>query len=101
MQVLIDNLLMHARIGTEEPSFSTCDCNVIVDRAIREVSADPDAAGAAIRRGELPTVVGNPDQLLLLFRNLLTNAVKFRAEKTPRVEVSAGSDGEQWLFLGS
>ncbi len=98
MQVLIDNLLTHARIGTEEPAFSTCDCNVIVDRAIREVSADPDAADAAIRRGELPTVVGNPDQLLLLFRNLLTNAVKFKAEKTPRVEVSAGSDGEQWLF---
>lgn len=97
MQALIDNLLTHARIGTEAPSFSTCDCSVIVDRAIREVSAEA-GADAAIRRGELPTVVGNPDQLLLLFRNLLANAVKFKAEKTPRIDVSAGADGEWWVF---
>lgn len=98
MQTLIDDLLTYSRIGTERETFSACDLNALVDRAIGQVAAESETADASVTRGELPTVSGDPAQLLLVFRNLLSNAVKFRAEKTPRVDVSARVVGDDWVF---
>jgi signal transduction histidine kinase len=98
MQSLVDDLLTYSRIGTEGATFSHCDCNDIVDRAITQVLVEGESPGATLTRSELPTVLGDPPQLLLLFRNLLANAVKFRAEKIPRVDVSARESGDQWIF---
>jgi signal transduction histidine kinase len=36
--------------------------------------------------------------LIQLFQNLISNAIKFRGEETPRIHVSAERDGEGWLF---
>jgi light-regulated signal transduction histidine kinase (bacteriophytochrome) len=35
-------------------------------------------------------------QLCQLFQNLLTNAMKFRGEKPPRIHISAESEGDFW-----
>ena len=48
-----------------------------------------DAAGATLEVGPLPEVDGDPRQLRRLLQNLVGNAVKFRGEPAPRVEVSA------------
>jgi light-regulated signal transduction histidine kinase (bacteriophytochrome) len=43
-------------------------------------------------------VFGQASQLGQVFQNLIANAIKFRGEAPPRVNVSAQRNGKEWLF---
>jgi signal transduction histidine kinase len=43
-------------------------------------------------------VNGDPVQLYQLFQNLLSNALKYRGESAPRIEVSAALGPSEWVF---
>ena len=55
-----------------------------------------EESGAVIAHDPLPMVMADPQQLGQLFQNLLTNAIKFRGEGPPRIQISAARDGEEW-----
>jgi signal transduction histidine kinase len=92
---LIDGVLTYARAGELRRE------RVALHAVMREVAADLrpglEAAGAALEVGELPEVEGDPRQLRRLLQNLVGNAVKFRGEASPRVEVSALPDEREWV----
>jgi signal transduction histidine kinase len=47
----------------------------------------------------LPVVRGSRSHLIVLFQNLIGNAVKFRAaDRPPRVQVNAALAGADWQF---
>jgi light-regulated signal transduction histidine kinase (bacteriophytochrome) len=37
-------------------------------------------------------------QLAQVFQNLISNAIKFRSEKVPEIEISAEKKADEWLF---
>ena len=43
-------------------------------------------------------MTADSSQLVQLFQNLIGNALKFKGEQRPRVEVRAERDGSYWLF---
>jgi signal transduction histidine kinase len=92
---LIDGVLTYARAGELHTE------RVALGDVMGEVAADLrpslEAAGATIEVGELPQVEGDPRQLRRLLQNLVGNAVKFRGEQPPRVEVSADRGPEDWV----
>jgi signal transduction histidine kinase len=92
---LIDGVLEYARAGELQRE------RVALDRVMSDVSADLrpalDETGAALQVGALPEVDGDPHQLRRLLQNLVGNAVKFRGEEPPRVEVSALHGSEGWV----
>jgi len=54
------------------------------------LSVELNESGAEVRTGRLPTVIGDRDFLVLLFQNLLQNAIKYAWERvTPEVAVAA------------
>lgn len=85
MQLLVDDLLGLSRVSSRplrrEP--------VPLDDALGEALANLDGrmreTGARIEAGPLPTVLGDPVQLVQLFQNLVGNAVKYRRPGTPPV----------------
>jgi signal transduction histidine kinase len=55
--------------------------------------------GARVTLGELPTVSGNPPQLIQLVQNLIGNGIKYCEEKIPAIHVIAKThEGGVWLF---
>jgi signal transduction histidine kinase len=92
---LIDGVLDYARAGElqREP--------VALDRVMGDVEADLrptlDEVGATLGVGVLPEVDGDPRQLRRLLQNLVGNAIKFRGEAPPRVDVSALKGSEAWV----
>ena len=96
---LIDGVLDYARAGELQRE------RVALDRVMGDVAADLgpslDEVGASLDVGALPEVEGDPRQLRRLLQNLVGNAIKFRGEAPPRVEVSAFQGGEGWVVTVS
>jgi signal transduction histidine kinase len=98
MQALINDLLAFSRVGRTAQRREPVSCAVLLAQAWANLAADVRRARATIEVGELPVVLGEASLLTAVFQNLLSNALKFRADEPPRVTVSVRRDGEFWLF---
>ncbi len=99
MQELIKDLLMFSRAGRDTGhSIEEIDADSVLDEALANLKRSIDESGAAIVRGTLPRVAFDRMQLMQLFQNLISNALKFRGGVTPRVEVGAARVGDAWQF---
>ncbi|MEU4034973.1 sensor histidine kinase [Streptomyces collinus] len=99
MQNLINDLLAFSRVGRVHNEQQTVDLEKVVTRTLGDLSVSVEETGADITHDALPTVVGDPTQLGMLWQNLLSNAVKFRSpDRPPRIHVGAERDGDTWRF---
>jgi PAS domain S-box-containing protein len=98
MQTLISNLLSYSRLDRRPGEFSQVDCTAAARTALFNLTRAVQEAGAIVEIGELPTVCADETQMVQLFQNLMANAIKFKADQPPRVQVSARNVGGEWLF---
>ncbi|HUA85816.1 MAG TPA: ATP-binding protein [Bryobacteraceae bacterium] len=99
MQQLIRDLLEYSRAvhPEQEPSRAT-DLNQCLDEAISVLSVRIEEAGAMLVRCPLPTVLGDGPQMGMVFRNLLSNALKYRRADVPlRLEIGAEKRDGEWV----
>jgi light-regulated signal transduction histidine kinase (bacteriophytochrome) len=98
MQILINDLLQYSRVGTRGKPLSPTDTNAVFEAARANLRVAIEESGAEVTADSLPTVMGDATQLVQLFQNLISNAIKFRGEEPPRVHVGAENRGGHWLF---
>ncbi|MBN1393489.1 MAG: PAS domain S-box protein [Pirellulales bacterium] len=98
MQQLIADLLNFSRVDTRGNPFRNVGMEAVLDSAISNLEAVIAESGAAITRGPLPEVCGDEIQLVQLMQNLIGNAIKFRGDAPPAIDVSASREGNRWLF---
>ena len=100
MHRLITGLLEYARVDGKSVAFSPVDCTRVFNEVqfnLRDAVVD---CGAAITATDLPTVTGDEVQIIQLFQNLVSNALKFRRDEVPpevRLTAQQRDDG-RWLF---
>jgi PAS domain S-box-containing protein len=98
MQRLIDDLLTFARSGELPRPPQRVALRQAAERAVADLRAmvrDRDAVVTVDVPGEA-AVHGDPADVEMVLRNLLSNALKFAAEDEPRVEVAAAPDPGGW-----
>ncbi|MBX3405049.1 MAG: PAS domain-containing protein [Phycisphaeraceae bacterium] len=98
MKQLINDLLQYSRVDRKGGNVVPTDPRGALDDALHALSAVITESGAEITATPLPQVAADPAQLRQLFQNLVGNAIKFRTEAGPRVEISAERDAEGWRF---
>lgn len=98
MQRLVDGLLQFSRVNAGWQGLQACDCNTLVDQAIRGLQPAIEETGATVHRQGLPTILGDAAELEHVFHNLLSNAIKFRGEKPPEVFVSVRQEKDHYVF---
>jgi PAS domain S-box-containing protein len=98
MKTLINDLLVYSRVNTQETPFEPTDCNNIIKQVEINLKASIEESGAVIHYRSLPIVNGNPLQLTQLLQNLVSNAIKFRCEESPVVNISVKLTDNEWLF---
>ncbi len=99
MDSLIQNLLAYSRIGQDESCFSQIDSQEILSLAMANLQSAIEETGATITYDPLPPVVANPSQLVQLFQNLLSNAMKFRGEHAPKIHVGVQRVENAWQYF--
>lgn len=97
MKLLIDDLLTYSRLGRKK-EWRPTDLNTVLDRALFNLALLIEETGAEITRNPLPTVHTDPVQMLQVFQNLIGNALKFRAQSRPQVQIGAQEDENEWVF---
>ncbi|KAA6439011.1 PAS domain-containing protein [Dyadobacter flavalbus] len=77
MSFLIKDLLDFSQITSRRKITKLVDLNRILDQVLTVLDMSIEETQAKITIGNLPSVYGDPSQLLQLFQNLLSNAIKF------------------------
>lgn len=98
METLIDDLLMYSHVGTHNKSFSWVAMEQVVQRACTMLTAVIEKSQAEITHDPLPRIWGDEGQLLQLIQNLLSNALKFQGDESPRIHIGVQHTNDGWQF---
>ena len=99
MEVLLNDLLAYSQLGgPHEQPHCRIDMNRIVEEVRRNLEAMIAETGAEVVAGDLPEVFGYETQLLEVLQNLISNAIKYRSDRPPRIQISAWREESDWVF---
>ncbi|MGB7519427.1 MAG: ATP-binding protein [Spirulinaceae cyanobacterium] len=98
MQQLVNDLLNYSRVGTKGASFQPVATENIVQEVLSNLKVAIAETKAKITYDTLPTITGDKTQLVQLFQNLISNALKFRGNKPPDIHVFATKESQAWHF---
>lgn len=98
MVALIDGILSYARLSSGTVEFDNVNSETAVAAAIQNLKSQLTETAGRVSYEALPQVRGNLPLLTQLFQNLIANALKFRSEAIPKIEISAKEQDETWLF---
>jgi PAS domain S-box-containing protein len=99
MDALIQSLLAYSRLGSESPSFERVNANDVVSQAISNLESLIHESRAQLTVDPLPSVVANESQLVQLFQNLISNAVKFAADEPLRIRIGVQPSEDGHCFF--
>lgn len=98
MQSLINDLLRYSRVGRQAQNFAPCDTRAVFGMVVSRLQEAIATSSATVTCGDLPTVIADERQLVQLFQNLIGNAIKYRSQEPPVVQVGAVRQEGEWLF---
>jgi histidine kinase len=98
MSTLLKDLLDYSTLGDKRFNLESVNSADIVQKVRGDLAREIADSDARIERGELPWVTADAVSLRLLFRCLLSNAIKFRRGSHPCIHIGArpGMQGVQF-----
>ncbi len=97
MQALLNDLLAYSRVGMKGEPFKLIDLKAALDMALNSLKVEVDSNHAVITVENLPVVHADEVQMVQVFQNLLSNAMKFCNAGTPRISVSGEMRDDEWV----
>ncbi len=95
---MITELLSYTRINREISSFYKVNTENIINKVIDNLHTIIEEKYVVIEFYNLPQVKGNEKLLLILFQNLIENAIKYRSKQVPKIYIEAKKKDDKWLF---
>lgn len=87
MKLMISDLLAYSKIDNDSAEMEKVALKEICEEAQELLSHSIRENNAVFELGELPSIMGNKIQLLRLFENLFSNALKYRSDEDPKIKV--------------
>ena len=98
MTLLIKNILTYSKVGGREMDFVEADMNEVVDKKLLDLSQRISERNVDIQIEPLPNILCEPNQLGIVFYNLINNAIKFNDSTRPQVNVAFYNDVENGAY---
>ena len=88
MERLVDDLLYFSRLGRQELAIQPADLNVMIDdiKAMMEVALHEENVTITVPE-PLPVVVCDVPRVTEVFRNLISNGIKYNRNEPKRIEI--------------
>ncbi len=97
MKRLILDLLIYSRAGSSSEEFELTDLNEVGAEVHETFLPSLKESGGELVIHSLPTVQAVRSQMMQLFQNLVSNAIKYRqADVPPKVEITCKDTGQGW-----
>ena len=99
MQQLIKDLLSYSRVEKKGHEMRDISSDSALQEALINLRGAIVESGALVTHSPLPEVKANEIQLIQLFQNLISNAIKYQGQGVPQIHVSAARNGApKWIF---
>jgi signal transduction histidine kinase len=95
---LVSALFKYSKVTYTSKDFKRVDCGAAMRKAMFNLKISLEEKKAAVDLGELPVVIGDENQLIQLFQNLLSNALKFNVSAAPEIRVTAAETPGEWVL---
>lgn len=99
MQQLIQDLLIYSRVGTRGQNFQDVDLSEIIQQVLTILKLTITEKQAMITCESLPKIMADPIQMIQLYQNLISNALKFCQDQPPQIRLGAELKTGYWLFF--
>ncbi len=99
MQAMLEGLLEYSRLNTLDNGFIPVNVGLIIQNLLLSIEDTIQKSGAKLIVGELPTLNADREQIMLLFKALIDNAIKFQPkDNIPLITISAEKKNRFWQF---
>jgi len=99
MTNLISSLLTYSRVGQKDSVYETFDLQKLIQGKVTDLSKLIEDKNGIVKIEKLPKIVGQKEQIGMVFYNLINNALKFNTKKQPTVLVKQETgDNAYWKF---
>ncbi|MGF1622773.1 MAG: ATP-binding protein [Rhodomicrobiaceae bacterium] len=98
MNALIDDLSDYCRLSASPSSHENVATDDVLERVIDLIGPAITDAQADITHDPLPAIRGSNPQIVQLFQNLISNAIKYCSAETPKAHIGVVDHGELWEF---
>jgi PAS domain S-box-containing protein len=99
MKYLIDDLLEYSRVTSQAKEFENIDLEKVLKDVLSNLSIPIVENKVNVTHDPLPIVFADKNQIMQVFENLITNAIKFRGEEPPNIDISAQKGEKEWIFV--
>ena len=99
MSNVINSLLTYSTVGRKDGIYESFDLKTLLESKVSDLAQSVKEKNALIQVYTLPTIVGQKEQIGMVFFNLIHNAIKFNEREQPIVMVrEEPGDDEHWKF---
>ncbi|MEM9020361.1 MAG: chemotaxis protein CheB [Planctomycetota bacterium] len=101
MSQLVEKLLLFATVGRGEFDPQPVDLNTTLAQVRSDLERELEECDARLDvPAELPVVTGDPAMLRQVIQNLISNAVKYRGEQRPDIQITSEvRGGQDWVRI--
>ena len=99
MDKLVQDLLAYTKssaAGEPLDAGSSVEAEAVLEQVVSNLSQAIRESGATIKKGPLPKLRVTEVHLLQLLQNLIENAIKYRGNTPPVIQVEAARDQDLW-----
>ncbi len=89
---ILDDLFLYSQAGSWKLNPVSVDLNVLLNEVMFNLGPAIQESGATFIRGEMPTIIADRMQVMMLFEHLIGNAIKFRSQEPPRIHIGADTE---------
>lgn len=98
MRDLINDLLAYSRVESRGHTLAPTDAAAALKEALENLLVSVRESSAQITSDPLPMVVADHVQLVQLLQNLVSNSIKFRADRPVVIHIGVEYKSGEWLF---
>jgi two-component system, chemotaxis family, sensor kinase Cph1 len=101
MKQLIDDLLEYSRVKSHAAELEKVNSGQVLDIVLHNLAISIAENNVTISHDPLPRVFADKNQIVQVFQNLITNAIKFHGQNPSEIKISAQKGKNRWIFAVS